>query len=99
MPRITFFPNNKTFNVPDGLTVLEIAEEHGIDLEHSCGGCCACSTCAVEVIGNTNAALSPMDSDEAETLESLCESRTPNTRLGCQAIVKADCKVWIKPRE
>jgi ferredoxin len=32
-----------------GEHLLEVAVEHGINIEHACGGVCACSTCHVYV--------------------------------------------------
>ena len=36
----------------DGLpgSILDIAQGHGVDLQHTCGGVCACSTCHVKVL-------------------------------------------------
>ena len=33
----------------EGESLLELAVEHGINIEHACGGVCACSTCHVYV--------------------------------------------------
>ena len=96
MPKVTFFPRNKTVDAAAGLTILEVAEDNNIDLEHACGGCCACSTCAIDAIGGTIKNLSPMDKDEEETLATLCSDRQPLTRLGCQAKITGDVKVWVK---
>ena len=57
--QIKFMPMGKTMNVNpvetlenhDGLpgSILQLALENDIDLDHSCGGVCACSTCHVIV--------------------------------------------------
>ena len=57
--RVTFLPLNMFVDVDpakgrpghDGLpfSILDIAEGAHIDLDHSCGGVCACSTCHVYV--------------------------------------------------
>jgi 2Fe-2S ferredoxin len=31
----------------EGESILEVAEENGVHLNHNCGGVCACSTCHV----------------------------------------------------
>ena len=56
---ITFQPMNETVEVDpaalpygrDGLpgSILDIALAHDIDIDHACGGVCACSTCHVIV--------------------------------------------------
>ncbi|MBM4112369.1 MAG: 2Fe-2S iron-sulfur cluster binding domain-containing protein, partial [Phycisphaerae bacterium] len=33
----------------EGESLLEIALDNGINIEHACGGVCACSTCHVYV--------------------------------------------------
>lgn len=92
--KITFMPMNKTIEVDptkvpyddhglDG-SILEIALAHGIEIDHACGGVCACSTCHVIVkkgIDSCNEAideeLDQIDNAPASTFES---------RLACQAV-------------
>ena len=33
----------------EGESLLELAMDHGINIEHACGGVCACSTCHIYV--------------------------------------------------
>ncbi len=74
-------------------SILDIALAHGIDLEHACGGSCACSTCHVIVTeGQEN--LSEMEDAEADQLD-LAAGLTLNSRLGCQAVVRGDVSVRI----
>src|SRR5215210_7457326 len=48
-------------------SLLDIALNYGIDLEHACGGNCACTTCHVVVkAGEEN--LTQMDEDEEDRL-------------------------------
>ena len=52
MPRITFIdPDGSRHDVdaPIGMSVLEIAHKHGVNLEGACEGSLACSTCHVIV--------------------------------------------------
>ena len=56
---ITFLPSGKVFDVdPEEIpydrtgregSILDISAAAGIDIDHSCGGVCACSTCHVIV--------------------------------------------------
>ena len=74
-------------------SLLDIALNYGIPLQHACGGNCACTTCHVIVTeGEEN--LSTMEDDEEDRLY-LADGLTLHSRLGCQAVVKGDIKVKI----
>ena len=52
MPKMTFIEKNgqpREVDAPLGLSVLEIAHKHGVDIEGACEGSLACSTCHVIV--------------------------------------------------
>lgn len=68
-----------------GETLLEVAERCGIDIEHACGGVCACSTCHVYVEGGMEH-LSEADEAEEDRLDEAADPRT-TSRLSCQARV------------
>ncbi len=97
MVRITFMPEGKTVEFEHGKldykdhgkpeSILDIAINHDVFLDHACGGNCACTTCHVWVKqGAEN--LSEMDDDEADRLDMAADLQL-NSRLGCQAqIVK-----------
>lgn len=94
MPKVTFLPVNKTVEAAVGESLLEVAINHDVPLEHACGGFCACTTCQVHVKeGKEN--LSPMEADEAERIEETAMNPTPESRLGCQAKVRGDVVVWM----
>ena len=102
MPKVTFMPMNKTVEVEEGQTLLEISEDHDIGLEHACGGVCACSTCHVIVQDKTDDGLEEMDDDEMDTMDKLVSNQTIHSRLGCQAKVVGDVVVEVinwPPRE
>ncbi len=92
MPNITFYPNKITGEVPNGLSVLDAAENLGIQMRHDCGGFATCSTCRVFVHeGMSN--LSEVDLDEENMLE---EAHLPAPfRLSCQAKIAGDVVVVI----
>src|SRR5215216_3144051 len=74
-------------------SILDIALNNGIDLQHACGGNCACTTCHVIVkAGEEN--LTGMDEDEEDRLY-LADGLTLHSRLGCQAVVQGDVTVEI----
>jgi ferredoxin, 2Fe-2S len=75
-------------------SVLDVALNFGIQLEHACGGSCACTTCHVIVKDDTDNALSPPDDDELDRLD-MAPGLTLHSRLGCQAVVTGDVVVEI----
>jgi 2Fe-2S ferredoxin len=91
MPKVKFLPANIEVDAAIGESILDIALNHGIEIQHACGGFCACTTCHCEIIeGSAN--LEPADEDELERL-SVVSDPTPTSRLGCQAKVKGDVTV------
>ena len=71
---------------PTGLpgSILDIAMGAGIDLEHVCGGVCACSTCHVVVKQGLETCNEGTD-DEFDQLEE-APALTLQSRLGCQCV-------------
>ena len=89
MPKMTFIqPDGKRVEVdaPHGLSVLEIAHKHGVDIEGACEGSLACSTCHVIVEKEWFDQLEPPTEDEEDMLD-LAFGLTPTSRLGCQIVV------------
>ena len=101
--KVTFLPEGKTVEFELGKipykdhgkpeSLLDIALNHKVFLDHACGGNCACTTCHIIVkAGEEN--LSEMEEDEEDRIY-LADSVTLRSRLGCQAIVKGDVTVEI----
>ena len=67
----------------EGSTLMEIIRDEGLDIEASCGGCCACATCHVYVNSDWENKLKQKDDDEESMLDQAFEIKE-NTRLGCQ---------------
>jgi len=82
---------------PAGLSVLETALNHDIELEHACGGFAACTTCHVVVQDGTDDSLSEMDFDEEDKLDE-CEGVTLHSRLACQSRVEGPVVVLVPPK-
>ena len=74
-----------------GESVLDVALAHGIDLQHNCGGVCACSTCHVKIRQGAGA-LPEMEDDEADQLDE-AEGLSLESRLGCQARILEDVDI------
>ena len=101
MPKVTFilrdgtektveFEHGKLPFQEHGLpeSFLDVAMNHGIPLEHACGGSCACTTCHL-IIRQGERNLSDMEDNEADRLDTAWDL-TPSSRLGCQAVIKGD---------
>jgi 2Fe-2S ferredoxin len=89
MPKMTFIERDGTrreVEAPIGLSVLEIAHKHGIDIEGACEGSLACSTCHVIVDGEWYELLKEASDDEEDMLD-LAFGLTQTSRLGCQIIM------------
>lgn len=104
VPKVTFANVDRTVEFESGKlpydnhgkpeSVLDVAMHFGIQLEHACGGKCACTTCHVIVQGGTDDALSPPEEDELDRLD-MAPGLTLHSRLGCQAVVTGDVVVEI----
>jgi ferredoxin, 2Fe-2S len=73
-------------DAPLGLSVLEIAHKHGVDIEGACEGSLACSTCHVIVDQEWYELLKEATEDEEDMLD-LAFGLTQTSRLGCQIIM------------
>lgn len=73
----------KELQLAVGQSILDAALEQGVELDHACGGVCACSTCHVKV--KLGFDCFPEASDEE--LDQLDEARDVglDSRLACQA--------------
>ena len=89
MTKIIFVePDGKevTVDAQNGLSLLEVAHNNGIDLEGACEGSLACSTCHIVVEKSFFDTL-PEPSEEEEDMLDLAFGLTHTSRLGCQIIV------------
>ena len=73
-------------DAPLGLSVLEIAHKHGVDIEGACEGSLACSTCHVVVDPAWYGRLTRATEDEEDMLD-LAFGLTSTSRLGCQIVM------------
>ena len=89
MARMTFIERDgsaREVDAPLGLSVLEIAHRHKIDIEGACEGSLACSTCHVIVDPEWYDLLREASEDEEDMLD-LAFGLTQTSRLGCQIIM------------
>lgn len=93
MIKVKYLPSNQECAADNGESLLDIALNNGVEIQHACGGFCACTTCHCEVIeGMEN--LDAPDSDELERLDVL-EGRTEKSRLACQSKVRGPVTVRV----
>ena len=97
MPKVTFLPLNLTFEAREGESILDVAIQNDVPLQHACGGFCACTTCHIVVKSSENS-LTTAEEDELDRLE-LVGEKALSSRLGCQAKVQGDVIVEIMNRD
>ncbi len=89
MPKMIFIERDgkqREVEAALGLSVLEIAHRHGVDIEGACEGSLACSTCHVIVDPGWFAKLVKPTEDEEDMLD-LAFDLQETSRLGCQLIM------------
>jgi 2Fe-2S ferredoxin len=74
-------------------SLLAIAEEAGVEINHSCGGVCACSTCHVYVQEGLKT-CSPATEDEEDELDK-APALQPDSRLSCQCVPDGTADVVV----
>jgi len=72
-----------------GASVMEIAQQNGVDIEGACEGSMACSTCHVIVDPAWFDKLTPATEEEEDILD-LAYGLTSRSRLGCQITLTDD---------
>jgi 2Fe-2S ferredoxin len=102
--RITFQPENITVEFEHGKlpykdhgkpqSILDIAMNNNVFLDHACGGNCACTTCHVHVLKGAEL-LSELEDDEADKLDTAADLQL-NSRLGCQAVIEKPGEVVVE---
>jgi 2Fe-2S ferredoxin len=65
-------------------SLLDLASGAGIEIDHSCGGVCACATCHVHVVEGLST-CPPATDDEEDMLDTARDVRS-ESRLSCQCV-------------
>lgn len=89
MPKVTFINKDNSkiqVEASNGISLLEVAHENNLDLEGSCEGSLACSTCHVVVEENWFSKLPKASEDEEDMLD-MAFGLTKTSRLACQIIM------------
>ncbi|HYE24166.1 MAG TPA: 2Fe-2S iron-sulfur cluster-binding protein [Clostridia bacterium] len=102
--KLTFLPSGKSVEFEHGKlpyqehgkpqSILDVAMNCGIHLEHACGGNCACTTCHV-VVRKGKELLSEMDDEEADRLDMAADLQL-DSRLGCQVTIDRPGEVVVE---
>ena len=65
-------------------SILDISAGAGLEIDHSCGGVCACATCHVYVTKGLETC--PPATDDEEDMLDTARGLTPESRLSCQCV-------------
>lgn len=77
-----------------GQSLLEVALSNNINIEHACGGVCACSTCHLYVEKGAEHLSEASEAEEDRVEEAPGLQR--NSRLSCQCEIKADGPIQVR---
>ena len=101
---VTFLPMNVTVDVdPEALplsseglpgSILDIACGNGVELDHACGGVCACSTC--HVVFREGFESCPEATEDEEDMLDTAPGLEMTSRLGCQAVPDGSVNVVVE---
>jgi 2Fe-2S ferredoxin len=102
--RIVFLPMNRTVEVdpkdlPYGLaglagSILDTAMNFRIELDHACGGVCACSTCHI-IVREGGGSCNPPSEEEEDQLDD-AYGLTPRSRLACQCVPTGEMDLVVE---
>jgi ferredoxin, 2Fe-2S len=103
--QVTFLPEGKTVQFEHGKlpykdhgkeeSLLDVALNNGIRLDHACGGNCACTTCHV-IVRQGFDKLSEASEQEEDLLDR-APGLTPTSRLACQAVIEdPDAEIVVR---
>ena len=67
----------------NGLKIMEIIRDAGLEIEAACGGCCACATCHVYIDENWLSKLDEIYEEEESMLDQAFYVNS-TSRLSCQ---------------
>ncbi|QOJ00629.1 MAG: 2Fe-2S iron-sulfur cluster binding domain-containing protein [Phycisphaeraceae bacterium] len=74
--------------------LLEVALAAGINIEHACGGVCACSTCHVYIEKGMDLLAEPSEAEDDRVEEAPGLQR--NSRLSCQCEIRKEGSIVVR---
>jgi uncharacterized 2Fe-2S/4Fe-4S cluster protein (DUF4445 family) len=90
---VDFQPVGRKVSVEEGVSILEASRSAGVGLSAVCGGDGSCGSCLVRLA--SDAAVSPLDSLERETLSA--DELKRGYRLACRTSIQGVLRVEIPP--
>ena len=81
-------------SAPKGANLLDVALANHLNIEHACGGVCACSTCHVYVEQGMDQLSEPEESEEDRVEEA--PGLQINSRLSCQCEIEGDGPIIVR---
>ncbi len=94
MAKLHFIDEDKTFEIKAGENILEVSLANGFDLDHACGGVCACSTCHVKIREGSD--LFPEAEEEEEDQLDNARDVDLTSRLACQCVLQEETDLVIE---
>ena len=77
-----------------GQNLLEVALANGINVEHACGGVCACSTCHIHIEKGMEQLSEASEAEEDRVEEAPGLQR--NSRLSCQCEIRGSGPIQVR---
>jgi 2Fe-2S ferredoxin len=77
-----------------GHNLLELALGSDINIEHACGGVCACSTCHIYVEKGADSLSEPTEAEDDRVEEAPGLQR--NSRLSCQCTIEGEGPIVVR---
>lgn len=84
--RVSIQGDDKELKLALGESILDAALAQGIDIDHACGGVCACSTCHVKILQGADCFREATDDEEDQLDKARDVALT--SRLACQSILE-----------
>ncbi|MFT5512716.1 MAG: 2Fe-2S ferredoxin [Bacteroidia bacterium] len=84
---------SKEVECDTGDSILDVAHDNDIELQHNCGAVCACSTCHVYIEEGMDSL--PEITDKEEDFIDRAINPSINSRLACQCSISHDLTVTI----
>lgn len=96
LPHEELCPEGAVLEGEKGETIIDVALDNGIEIEHACEMSCACTTCHV-IVREGYDSLNEPDELEEDMLDKAW-GLEPESRLSCQAIIDSEDLVIEIPK-
>lgn len=75
-------------------SILSLLIDKDVDIDHTCGGVCACSTCHIYVLAGLDTAPDPIEEEEDQL--DFAPGVRDNSRLSCQFVPNGTTDVTVQ---